>query len=138
MVYSAELYVHDLDKQAADALNQFPKFVKLLESYSANYDEKAVKIDLLSTAIRLGEKQMPEVYGLLPPICEQLGIDAPELYYVKDKKLFISLYTDRYIFPTPQKPEYIDQLSLVSEYHKLCRELALIKEITAIFEGEAS
>ena len=59
MVYSAELYVHDLDKQAADALNQFPKFVKLLESYSANYDEKAVKIDLLSTAIRLGEKQMP-------------------------------------------------------------------------------
>ena len=85
MVYSAELYVHDLDKQAADALNQFPEFVKLLESYSANYDEKAAKIDLLSTAIRLGEKQMPEVYGLLPPICEQLGIDAPELYYVKDK-----------------------------------------------------
>ena len=81
MVYSAELYVHDLDKQAADALNQFPEFVKLLESYSANYDEKAAKIDLLSTAIRLGEKQMPEVYGLLPPICEQLGIDAPELYY---------------------------------------------------------
>ena len=85
MVYSAELYVHDWDKQAADALNQFPKFVKLLESYSANYDEKAAKIDLLSTAIRLGEKQMPEVYGLLPPICEQLGSDAPELYYVKDK-----------------------------------------------------
>ena len=51
---------------------------------------------------------------------------------------FISLYTDRYIFPTPQKPEDIDQLSLVTEYHKLCRELALIKEITAIFEGEAS
>ena len=85
MVYSAELYVHDLDKQAADALNQFPKFVKLLESYSANYDEKAAKIDLLSTAIRLGKNQMPEVYGLLPLICEQLGIDTPELYYVKDK-----------------------------------------------------
>lgn len=44
MAYSAELYVHDLDRQAADALNQFPKFVKLLESYSANYDEKAAKI----------------------------------------------------------------------------------------------
>ena len=58
--------------------------------------------------------------------------------FLKDKKLFISLYTDRYIFPTPQKPEDIDQLSLVTEYHKLCRELALIKEITAIFEGEAS
>lgn len=86
MAYRAELYEHDLDRQAADALKQFPKFIKLLESYSANYDEKAAKIDLLSTAIRLGEKQMPEVYGLLPPICEQLGIDAPELYYVKDTK----------------------------------------------------
>ena len=86
MAYSAELYVHDLDRQAADALNQFPKFVKLLVSYSANYDEKAAKIDLLSTAIRLGENQMPEVYGLLPPICEQLGIDTPELYYVRDKR----------------------------------------------------
>ena len=86
MAYSAELYVHDLDRQAADALNQFPKFVKLLESYSVNYDEKAAKIDLLSTAIRLGENQMPEVYGLLPPICEQLGIDTPELYYVRDKR----------------------------------------------------
>ena len=86
MAYSAELYVHDLDRQAADALNQFPKFVKLLESYSANYDEKAAKIDLLSTAIRLGENQMPEVYGPLPSICEQLGIETPELYYVRDKR----------------------------------------------------
>lgn len=86
MAYSAELYKHDLDRQAADALNQFPKFVKLLESYSANYDEKAAKIDLLSTAIRLGENQMPEVYGFLPPICEQLGIDTPELYYVRDRQ----------------------------------------------------
>lgn len=86
MAYSAELYVHDLDRQAADALNQFPKFVKLLESYSVNYDEKAAKIDLLSTAIRLGENQMPEVYSLLPPICEQLGIDTPELYYVRDRQ----------------------------------------------------
>ena len=86
MVYSAELYAHDLDRQAADALNQFPKFVKLLESYSANYDEKAAKIDLLSTAIRLSENQMLEVYGLLPPICEQLGIDTPDLYYVRDKR----------------------------------------------------
>ena len=32
MAYSAELYEHDLDRQAADALKQFPEFVKLLES----------------------------------------------------------------------------------------------------------
>ena len=60
MAYSAELYMHDLDRQATDALNAFPTFVKLLEAYSANYDEKTYRINLLSKAIRLGENQMPD------------------------------------------------------------------------------
>ena len=59
MAYSAELYVHDLDRQAADALNQFPKFVKLLESYSANYDEKAAKI-------RDPSRRKPDAGGIRP------------------------------------------------------------------------
>lgn len=86
MAYSAELYVHDLDMRAMDALNKFPKFVKLVEAYSATYDEKLEKMRLLSTAIRLGENQMPEIYSLLPPVCERLGIETPELYYVKEKQ----------------------------------------------------
>ena len=86
MAYCAELYAHDLDRQATEALNHFPKFVKLAEAYSANYDEKTEKIRLLSSAIRLSENQMPDIYNLLPPICEQLGIDTPELYYVKSKQ----------------------------------------------------
>lgn len=117
MAYSAELYVHDLDRQAADALNQFPKFVKLLESYSANYDEKAAKIDLLSTAIRLGENQMPEVYGLLPPICEQLGIDTPELYYGKnvDRKEFLKQALDLKSFVNDSKSNKLMELMLVQD-----------------------
>ena len=86
MAYYAELYVHNLDMRAMDALNRFPKFVKLVEAYSANYDEKLEKMRLLSTAIRLGENQMPEIYELLPPVCERLGIETPELYYVKEKQ----------------------------------------------------
>ena len=87
MAYNAELYVHDLDMRAMDALNKFPKFVKLIEAYTANYDEKLEKMRLLSTAIRLGENQMPEIYSLLPPVCERLGIETPELYYdVKNKE----------------------------------------------------
>ena len=87
MAYSAELYMHDLDRQATDALNAFPTFVKLLEAYSANFDEKTERIRFLSTAIRLGENQMPEVYELLPPICEKLGIETPELFYVRRRDL---------------------------------------------------
>ena len=85
MSYNAELYMHELDRKAFAALNQFPKFVKLQEAYIKNVDEKSAKIELLSTAIRLSENQMPEVYNLLSPICEKLDIAMPDLYMVKSK-----------------------------------------------------
>ena len=85
MVFPAEAYIHDMDRRAFAALNKFPHFVKLCETYMANYDEKAARIELLSDAIRLSENQMPEVYNLLPSICEKLGIGVPEIYYVPDK-----------------------------------------------------
>ena len=87
MAYNSELYIHDLDRKAFAALNTFPKFVKLKEAYISNYDEKAAKISFMSSAIRLSENQMPEIYNLLPPICEKLGIVVPEMYYVKSKEI---------------------------------------------------
>ena len=85
MAYSSALYMHDLDRKAFDALNMFPQFVKLQKAYITNVDEKAAKIEFLATAIRLSEKQMPDTYMLLPPICEKLGIDVPDLYMVQSR-----------------------------------------------------
>lgn len=87
MAYNSELYMHELDRKAFEAMNAFPKFVKLREAYISNVDEKAAKIDLLSTAIRISDKQFPEIYKLLPPICNHLDIDVPDIYYLKSKKL---------------------------------------------------
>jgi len=87
MGYNPAAYRHSLDQRAFDALNTFPKFVKLCETYTANYQEIASKIGMMSNYIRLNENQMPEVYNLLPPLCEKLGIDVPELYYEKSKKM---------------------------------------------------
>ena len=87
MSYSAELYRHELDKKAFDALNMFPTFVKFREAYIANVDEKQIRIEFLSQALRLSENQYPEIYKLLPPICEKLGINVPELYFIKSKKI---------------------------------------------------
>jgi Zn-dependent protease with chaperone function len=42
--------------------------------------EKSFFIENMSGKIKLGPNQMPEIYNLLPPICEKLGIDEPELY----------------------------------------------------------
>lgn len=111
MTYSAELYMHDLDRKATAALNTFPKFFKLLEAYHANYDEKAAKFDFLSSAIRLSDRQMPEIYKLLPPVCDQLGINVPELYYVKSKVMNAGTggSTYPYIFVTSR---LVDELPL--------------------------
>ena len=80
MAYSAELYVHDLDRQAADALNQFPKFVKLLESYSANYDEKAAKIDLLCNGTQYRKRQRKAMGK--PPYYQKVINSQPPLIFV--------------------------------------------------------
>lgn len=87
MSYRSELYMHDLDRKATAALNTFPRFTKFIEAYHANFDEKAVRYEYLSEAIRLSERQMPEIYSLLPPVCDRLGIEVPELYYVKSKDM---------------------------------------------------
>ena len=87
MGYNVALYIHDLDRKAFVALNAFPKFTRLWEAYIANFDEKAAKINFMSSAIRLNENQMPDIYHLLPPVCEKLGISVPELYFVKSKEV---------------------------------------------------
>lgn len=46
MGYNTELYMHELDKRAFDALNAFPKIIKLKEAYCANVDEKQRKMRL--------------------------------------------------------------------------------------------
>lgn len=38
----------------------------------------------MSSNLRLGENQLPEYYDMLPPICEKLGIDVPEMYLQLD------------------------------------------------------
>ena len=109
MSFSPNLYKHELDQKAFDALSIFPKFVKLRESYIANVDEKAAIINFLSSAIRLSENQFPEIYNLLPPICEKLGIDVPELYYIKSKEMNAATggSTSPYIFVTSKLVEKI-------------------------------
>ena len=126
MPYCAELYMHDLDRKATDALNTFPRFIKLLEAYHANYDEKAAKFDFLSSAIRLSEKQMPEIYKLLPPVCDQLGIDVPELYYVKSKVMNAATggSTQPYIFVTSRLADELPRDLISSVLAHECGHIA--------------
>ena len=66
---------------------------------------------------------------------QQISQNAMCVYLVQDT-LYISLYTDRYLFPTPNRKDTIENLSIAAEYQKLCREIDLIDELTNIFKGE--
>ena len=66
---------------------------------------------------------------------QQISQNAMCVYFVQDT-LYISLYTNRYLFPTPIRKDAIESLSIATEYQKLCREIDLIDELTNIFKGE--
>ncbi|WP_203901833.1 M48 family metallopeptidase [Virgisporangium aliadipatigenens] len=48
--------------------------------YQKNYSERLTRNAQLAESLRLGPRQLPEIYRLLPPICEAFGIDEPELF----------------------------------------------------------
>ena len=86
MAYNAKYYIHDLDRSAFSSIQTFPAIEKIVGLYVTNVTEKMERMEYLSSSIRLNDQQMPEIYRLLPPICEKLGIDTPELYYIQSKE----------------------------------------------------
>lgn len=80
----AELFTHPSDKAALDALKAIPGFSALMKAFMSSWNEKQFRIMNMSSNLRLSEKQMPKYYQMLPPICEKLGIEVPELYLKLD------------------------------------------------------
>ena len=126
MAYSADAYRHTLDQRAFEALNTFPKFVKLCEAYNANYREIIAKIGNMEHLIRLNENQMPEVYAVLPPICEKLGIEVPELYYEKSKEMnaYTGGTTKPYIVVTSKLVDKLSTEQIASVVAHECGHIA--------------
>ena len=80
MAFDSRAYVHESDKAALSALKAIPGFKQLVKAFMKVFSERQYRIVNLSSHIRISEKQFPEYYEMLPPICEKLGIDVPDLY----------------------------------------------------------
>ena len=80
MAIKYDQFVHPSDVKARQALELIPGFKKLTKEFMALIQEKSFLIENMSGKIKLSPNQMPEIYNLLPPICDKLGIDVPELY----------------------------------------------------------
>lgn len=80
----SRLYLHDSDRAALAALKAVPGFDQFVKAFMKVWDERLFRIENLSSNLRLSEEQMPKYYNMLPPICEKLGIEVPELYVTLD------------------------------------------------------
>lgn len=84
MIVDPKFIIHDLDKSALQSLKTIPGFTKLLKSFMKTWNEQLFNIENMSTNLRISEKQLPKYHNMLPPICELLGIDIPEIYLKLD------------------------------------------------------
>lgn len=90
MIYP-EYFIHPNDAKALDALKAIPAFTLLSRKFSEIFGEREGKIENLSSNIRISERQFPEIFKMLPPICEKLEIPVPELYL--EQTPIINAYT---------------------------------------------
>lgn len=80
MAINAHYYTHDADRATLRSLQAIPGFTPLLRAFMKYWNETLCRVENLASNIRINERQLPEYYDLLPPICEKLGIEIPEMY----------------------------------------------------------
>lgn len=76
-------FLHPLDFSARQHLESVPLLEKAVTKYQSLVAERRMRQELMVSAVRLGPHQLPEIYRLLPPICDAFGIEAPELYLTR-------------------------------------------------------
>ena len=72
--------IHPLDESALRSLKAIPGVDMVLQAMMRNFFERSVHVANMSNNVRLSEKQLPEVYGHLAPICQKLSIPTPEFF----------------------------------------------------------
>ena len=72
--------IHPDDASALNNLKSIPALPTLIEKVMQYGYEEIQWSNNIASNVRLSEKQMPEVYNRLIPICYKLGISIPELY----------------------------------------------------------
>jgi Zn-dependent protease with chaperone function len=77
-------YYHDQDKKTLEVLKAIPGFQQVVKSFMKIYNETMINGLNMSSKIRLGPNQLPDIYRLLPPICKVLGIVEPDFFLEMD------------------------------------------------------
>lgn len=84
MSIDSKFYLHPSDRAALKALKAIPGFQQLMKFFMSIWNEKLFRIENMSSNLRVNDNQMKKYYDMLPPICDKLGIEIPELYIKMD------------------------------------------------------
>ena len=76
-------FLHPMDLAARQHLESVPLLEKAVMKYQSMVAERRMRQELMVSALRLGPRQLPEIYRLLPPICDAFGLEEPELYLTR-------------------------------------------------------
>ncbi len=82
-VFDVADFLHPQDLSARQQLERIPLLQPTMKKYLSAVTDRTFRQILLSSALRLGPRQLPDIYGMLPPICEAFGIVEPELYITR-------------------------------------------------------
>ncbi len=73
-------FIHPEDAAALRQMENIPGFAPLIKKV-LNVGIETLQYGVnMASSIRLSSQQLPDIYRLLPPICEKLGIAEPEFY----------------------------------------------------------
>lgn len=122
--------IHPTDNFARKKLEAIPGFSIVIKKFLQLGYEKMIQGENLANKIKLSPTQLPEIYNILPPICEKLSIQIPEFYLEMNPTPNAYTYGDTTtsITVTSSLVEYLngDELKAVIAHecgHILCRHV---------------
>jgi len=100
MAAGPDLYTHPADRNALAQLKKIPLFDSCVKAYMKLFPERLLHGLNMATKVRVTAKQLPKIYKHLPPVCEALKIEEPELYLEMDPRPNAYTYGDKRVYIT--------------------------------------
>ncbi len=123
-------FIHPEDAAALRQMENIPGFASLIKKILAIGLENLQYGVNMASAIRLSERQLPDIYKHLPPICEKMGIPEPEFYLQMDPNPNAWTFGDTRIYITVtsslvemMSEEELDAIIAHECGHILCRHV---------------
>ncbi len=82
---SSRAFEHPADRTALTAMRSVPGFDQLIRAASSMLRERQYRLVYLSSAVRVGERQFPDLHELIGDVCDVLDAPVrPEVYVYND------------------------------------------------------